>query len=175
MLGKNEWEFILLVTNVSRTEKRNLKVFRAKRDIEERLNQERSDRTEGGAFNKLKKELEKSDFEFKILHSETASLESKTKEGPTAKEREAVQRLHLDVAKAVKAAMRKYYKGDGESQPDSFLSTEEFTRIARNISYEIRDRIKERFRLNNSSLEGVEFTPEDQDRTRRRVEQLFLN
>ena len=160
---------------LSRTEKRNLKVFRAKKDIEDRLSQESSDRTEDGSFSNLKKELEKSDFDLKVLHYEPANLEPEpdTKERHTAKEREAVQRLHLDVAKAVKAAMKKYYKGDGESQPGSFLSADEFTRIARNISHEIRSRIKEKYRRINNSLEEVEFTPEDQDMTRRRVEQLL--
>ena len=86
-------------------------------------------------------------------------------------EEEDVQRLHWNVANSVKAALGKYYL-----KSDKLQSKAQFKTVARQLSYEIRDKIKCSFRaFNNNSLKGISFTGDNEAYVQIHVQRFFYS
>ena len=80
-----------------------------------------------------------------------------------------IRRLHWDVADCVKLALGKYYR-----KSDKLKSKAEFKTVARQLSYEIREQIKESFRaFNNNSLKGITFSWDNEAYVHNHVQKIF--
>ena len=91
---------------------------------------------------------------------------------------EDIQRLHKRVAQHVMDNLNKYYPGSDEFQPHlhKITSPEEYTKIARTLSRDLRKRIKEGYEAyNNGELEGIRLTPDHKAFIEHEVERFFEN
>ena len=85
-------------------------------------------------------------------------------------------RLHKRVAQAVMARMNKYWPGAAEFVPGNqkIRTREDYSRLAKQLSRELREKIKESYRLyHRDSLEGIKFTLDHDESIKINVESFF--
>ena len=75
---------------------------------------------------------------------------------------EDISRLHKRVAKHVMYDMQRYYQVSDEFNPSlhKIRDAEDFERIAKMLSHDLRSKIKESYEAYNGSLEGISLTPD---------------
>jgi len=107
-----------------------------------------------------------------------ATTSSRTVSTTTNKEKsvsEEVDRLHRKVANKVMKSLNKYYPGAEEFDPNHHKigSPEEYTRLAKQFSHQLRRKIKESYEAYNSTLEGIQLTGDHEQFIRTEVESYF--
>lgn len=109
-----------------------------------------------------------------------ASTSSKDKDviATFSKERsvsEDVDRLHRKVANKVMKSLNKYYPGAEEFDPSQHKigSPEEYSRLAKQLSHQLRRKIKESYEAYHSTLEGIQLTGDHEQFIRTEVECYF--
>jgi len=107
-----------------------------------------------------------------------ASTSSKDVTATFSKERsvsEDVDRLHRKVANKVMKSLNKYYPGAEEFDPSQHKigSPEEYSRLAKQLSHQLRRKIKESYEAYHSTLEGVQLTGDHEQFIRTEVECYF--
>ena len=94
----------------------------------------------------------------------------------TTIEEEDVKRLHARVAHFVMSVLNKYYPGSEEFKRGLYKigSAEEYSKLAKQFSHNLRGKIKESYSLfNNGSLEGIRFTGDNEVFIRTEVDSYF--
>ena len=88
---------------------------------------------------------------------------------------EEVDRLHRKVASRVMNCLNKYYPGAEEFDPynHKIRSPEEYSRLAKQFSHQLRRKIKESYEAYNSTLEGIPLTGDHEQFIRTEVESYF--
>ena len=84
--------------------------------------------------------------------------------------------MHKRVAQAVMMRMNKYWPGAEEFVEGSqkIRTAEEYSRLAKQLSRNLREKIKEGYRLyHGDSLEGIRFTGDNDEYIRITVESYF--
>jgi len=109
-----------------------------------------------------------------------ATTSSKPVSTTTNKEKsvsEEVDRLHRKVANKVMKSLNKYYPGAEEFDPNNHKigSPDEYTRLAKQFSHQLRRKIKESYEAYNSTLEGIQLTGDHEQFIRTEVESHFEN
>ena len=82
-----------------------------------------------------------------------------------------VKRLHARVAKIVKDNLNKYYQDARDL--DKIATAEDYQRIAKQMSHQLRDKIKESYEAYNGSLEGIMLTGDHAAMIESEVERYF--
>ena len=94
----------------------------------------------------------------------------------TTAEEEDVKRLHARVAHFVMSVLNKYYPGSEEFKRGLYKigSAEEYSKLAKQFSHNLRGKIKESYSLfNNGSLEGIRLTGDNEVFIRTEVDSYF--
>jgi len=88
---------------------------------------------------------------------------------------EEVDRLHRKVATKVMKNLNKFYPGAEEFEPSEHKigSPEEYSRLAKKFSHQLRRQIKESYEAYHSTLEGIVLTPDHEQFIRTEVESYF--
>ena len=107
-----------------------------------------------------------------------ATTSSKTVSTSTIMEKsvsEEVDRLHRKVANKVMKSLNKYYPGAEEFDTShrKIGSPEEYTRLAKQFSHQLRKKIKESYEAYNYTLEGIQLTGDHEQFIRTEVESYF--
>jgi len=110
--------------------------------------------------------------------SSIATTSSRTVSTTNIKEKsvsEEVDRLHRKVANKVMKSLNKYYPGAEEFDPNHHKigSPDEYTRLAKQFSHQLRRKIKESYEAYNSTLEGIQLTGDHEQFIRTEVESYF--
>ena len=96
----------------------------------------------------------------------------------TTLEEEEVKRLHNRVAQVVMTTMNKYWPGAEKFVRgcQKIRTEEEYSRLAKQLSRDLREKIKESYRLyHGDSLEGIRFTMDHNEYVKINVEEFFEN
>jgi len=104
--------------------------------------------------------------------SKTVSTSTTTMERSVSEE---IDRLHRKVANKVMKCLNKYYHAAEEfdSNHHKIGSPEEYTRLAKQFSHQLRRKIKESYEAYNSTLEGIQLTGDHEQFIRTEVESYF--
>jgi len=88
---------------------------------------------------------------------------------------EEIDRLHRKVANKVMKCLNKYYHAAEEfdSNYHKIGSPDEYTRLAKQFSHQLRSKIKESYEAYNSTLEGIQLTGDHEQFIRTEVESYF--
>jgi len=88
---------------------------------------------------------------------------------------EEVDRLHRKVANKVMKSLNKYYPGAEEFDPyqHKIGSPEEYSRLAKQFSHQLRKKIKESYEAYNTTLDGIELTGDHEQSIRTEVDSYF--
>ena len=88
---------------------------------------------------------------------------------------EELDRLHRKVASKVMRSLNKFYPGAEEFDPAQHKigSPEEYSRLAKQFSHQLRKQIKESYEAYHSTLEGIELTGDHEQFIRTEVYSYF--
>jgi len=90
-------------------------------------------------------------------------------------ESEDVERLHVRVANSVMHCLKKYYFDSENSDPaqHKIMCKYEYEKLARQLSHQLREKIKESYYAYHSTLKGVELTADHAEVIRVEVDRFF--
>ena len=87
---------------------------------------------------------------------------------------EDIKRLHVRVAKVVMKNLNKYYEESEEFEGNiKIRNADDYSRVAKQLSHELRGRIKESYEEFHGTLEGVSLTPDNVAFIEGEVERFF--
>ena len=88
---------------------------------------------------------------------------------------EELDRLHRKVATKVMKILNKFYPGAEEFEPEMHKigSPDEYSRLAKQFSHQLRKQIKESYEAYNGTLEGIILTGDHEQFIRTEVESYF--
>ena len=88
---------------------------------------------------------------------------------------EHVERLHRKVTTKVRMSFDKYYPGAAQFEPEQhkICTPEEYRRLAKQFSHELRGKIKESYEAYNSTLDGIVLTGDHEQIIRMEIESYF--
>merc|ERR1712179_192872 len=115
------------------------------------------------------------DPSFATTSSKTVSTSTTTTTTMERSASEEIDRLHRKVANKVMKCLNKYYHAAEEfdSNHHKIGSPEEYTRLAKQFSHQLRRKIKESYEAYNSTLEGIQLTGDHEQFIRTEVESYF--